>query len=113
MPDGTVVITPTQIAALNLSKSASGNSANIAISQLKNGQRVRVTVISKQSLQAKALELDQSQISQVDPGITAPTPTKIQIKPILKTGKTEAGKAQISVTGVKKNQRVRVTVRSR
>jgi hypothetical protein len=117
VPDGTVVITPTQIAALNLVKSTSGSIANIAISQLKNGQRVRVTVISKQNLQSKAFELDQSQISRIDSNLSLPTEkpsqTNIQIKPVPKSAKTDINKAQISVTGLKKNQRVRVTVRSK
>lgn len=117
VPNGTVVITPTQVAELNLTKSNSGNTAKFAISQLKNGQRVRVTVIAKQSLESKTLEVNKTQISEIQPGLSKPKlvdqPAKIDIKSVPKVKKAETNKAEISVTGVKKNQRVRVTVKSK
>jgi hypothetical protein len=117
VPDGTVVITPTQIAELNLTKSTSGNSANISISQLKSGQRVRVTVISKADLNTKTVDLNSTKITTITPGPIKPAPainpTLINIKPAPKVSGAAPNKAEISVSGVKKNQRVRVTVRSK
>jgi hypothetical protein len=117
VPDGTVLITPNQIATLDIAKSGSGASANIAISQLKSGQRVRVTVISKADLNTKVVDLNSTQITTITPGPIKPSPavnpTLIDIKPAPKTNAAAPNKAEISVSGVKKNQRVRVTVKSK
>jgi uncharacterized repeat protein (TIGR02543 family) len=117
VPEGTVLITPNQIATLDIAKSSSGGSANIAISQLKSGQRVRVTVISKADLNTKVVDLNSTQITTVTPGPIKPSPainpTLINIKPAPKTSAAVPNKAEISVSGVKKNQRVRVTVKSK
>lgn len=117
VPEGTVLITPNQIATLDIAKSGSGGSANIAISQLKSGQRVRVTVISKADLNTKVVDLNSTQITTVTPGPIKPSPainpTLINIKPAPKTSAAVPNKAEISVSGVKKNQRVRVTVKSK
>ena len=117
VPDGTVVITPTQIAELNLRKSATGNSANLSISQLKSGQRVRVTVISKSDLNTKVVNLTSIGIIKVTPGPIKPkasvNPAMIDIKPAPKIKSSDPSKAKISISGVKKNQRVRVTVKSK
>jgi len=117
VPDGTVVITPTQIAELNLRKSATGNSANLSISQLKSGQRVRVTVISKADLNTKVVNLTSVGIIKVTPGPIKPkasvNPAMIDIKPAPKIKSSDPSKAKISISGVKKNQRVRVTVKSK
>ena len=117
VPDGTVLITPNQIATLDIAKSGSGASANIAISQLKSGQRVRVTVISKSDLNTKVVDLNSTEITTITPGPIKPTPavnpTLIDIKPAPKANATAPNKAEISVSGVKKNQRVRVTVKSK
>lgn len=117
VPEGTVLITPNQIATLDIAKSSSGGSANIAISQLKSGQRVRVTVISKADLNTKVVDLNSTQITTVTPGPIKPSPainpTVINIKPAPKTSAAVPNKAEISVSGVKKNQRVRVTVKSK
>jgi hypothetical protein len=117
VPDGTVIITPTQIAELNLRKSAIGNSANISISQLKSGQRVRVTVISKANLNTKVVNLTSVGIIKVTPGPIKPkasvNPAMIDIKPAPKAKKSDPSKAKISISGAKKNQRVRVTVKSK
>ena len=117
VPEGTVLITPNQIATLDIEKIGSGGSANIAISQLKSGQRVRVTVISKADLNTKVVDLNSTQITTITPGPIKPSPainpTLINIKPAPKTSKAAPNKAEISVSGVKKNQRVRVTVKSK
>jgi uncharacterized repeat protein (TIGR02543 family) len=117
VPDGTVLITPTQIATLDIAQSGSGASANIAISQLKSGQRVRVTVISKADLNTKVVDLNSTEITTITPGPIKPSPavnpTLIDIKPAPKTNAAAPNKADISVSGVKKNQRVRVTVKSK
>jgi uncharacterized repeat protein (TIGR02543 family) len=117
VPEGTVLITPNQIATLDIEKIGSGGSANIAISQLKSGQRVRVTVISKADLNTKVVDLNSTQITTITPGPIKPSPainpTLIDIKPAPKTSKAAPNKAEISVSGVKKNQRVRVTVKSK
>lgn len=117
VPEGTVLITPNQIATLDIAKSGSGGSANIAISQLKSGQRVRVTVISKTDLNTKVVDLNSTEISTITPGPVKPSPainpTLINIKPAPKTSKAAPNKAEISVSGVKKNQRIRVTVKSK
>lgn len=117
VPDGTVLITPNQIATLDIAKSGSGASANIAISQLKSGQRVRVTVISKADLNTKVVDLNSTEITTVAPGPIKPSPavnpTLIDIKPAPKANAAAPNKAEISVSGVKKNQRVRVTVKSK
>lgn len=117
VPEGTVLITPNQIATLDIEKIGSGGSANIAISQLKSGQRVRVTVISKADLNTKVVDLNSTQITTVTPGPIKPSPainpTLINIKPAPKTSKAAPNKAEISVSGVKKNQRIRVTVKSK
>ena len=117
MPDGTVLITPTEIAELSLTKSTKGNGANVTISQLKNGQRVRVTVISKADLNTKVVDLNSTEITTVTPGPIKPSPavnpTLIDIKPAPKTNAAAPNKAEISVSGIKKNQRVRVTVKSK
>ena len=117
VPDGTVLITPNQIATLDIAKSGSGASANIAISQLKSGQRVRVTVISKADLNTKVVDLNSTEITTITPGPIKPSPavnpTLIDIKPAPKTNAAAPNKAEISVSGVKKNQRVRVTVKSK
>jgi hypothetical protein len=111
------VITPTQIAELSLTKSTKGNSANISISQLKSGQRVRITVISKADLNTKVVDINTTQITTITPGPIKPSPAVnpalIDIKPVGKGTKAAPDKAQISVSGVKKNQRVRVTVKSK
>ena len=117
VPDGTVLITPTQIATLDIAKTSSGNSANIAISQLKSGQRVKVTVISIGDPNSKVVDLNTTEITNITekPGDSA-TPTKstqINIKPTPKINGSKTSQAQISVTGAKKNQRVRVTVKSK
>jgi hypothetical protein len=117
VPEGTVLITPNQIATLDIEKIGSGGSANIAISQLKSGQRVRVTVISKVDLNTKVVDLNSTQITTITPGPIKPSPainpTLINIKPAPKTSNAAPNKAEISVSGVKKNQRVRVTVKSK
>jgi uncharacterized repeat protein (TIGR02543 family) len=117
VPDGTVLITPNQIATLDIAKSGSGGSANIAISQLKSGQRVRVTVISKADLNTKVVDLNSTEITTITPGPIKPSPainpTLINIKPAPKTSSAAPNKAEISVSGAKKNQRVRVTVKSK
>ena len=117
VPDGTVLITPTQIASLEIAKSPSGSSANIAISQLKSGQRVKVTVISKVDLTSNSIDLGSTQIAEVTPNplnaANAKSPTAIAIKPAPKTSASASSQAQVSVTGAKKNQRVRVTVKSK
>ena len=117
VPEGTILITPTQIASLEIAKSSSGNSANIAISQLKSGQRVKVTVISKADLNSNSIDLGSTQITEVTPNpsslASTKSPTSIAIKPAPKTSASTANKAQVSVTGAKKNQRVRVTVKSK
>jgi hypothetical protein len=117
VPNGTVVITPTQIAELNLTKSTAGGSANVAIAQLKSGQRVRITVISKANLNTKVVDLNSIGITEVAPGPIKPSPAVnpalIDIKPAPKVNKTDPSKAKISITGIKKNQRVRVTVKSK
>ena len=117
VPEGTVLITPNQIATLDIEKIGSGGSANIAISQLKSGQRVRVTVISKADLNTKVVDLNSTQITTITPGPIKPSPainpTLINIKPAPKTSKAAPNKAEISVSGVKKNQRIRVTVKSK
>ena len=117
VPEGTVLITPNQIATLDIAKSGSGGSANIAISQLKSGQRVRVTVISKTDLNTKVVDLNSTEIATITPGPVKPSPainpTLINIKPAPKTSKAAPNKAEISVSGVKKNQRIRVTVKSK
>lgn len=117
VPDGTVLITPNQIATLDIAKSGNGASANIAISQLKSGQRVRVTVISKADLNTKVVDLNSTEITTITPGPIKPSPavnpTLIDIKPAPKTNAAAPNKAEISVSGVKKNQRVRVTVKSK
>ena len=117
VPEGTVLITPTQIASLEIAKSSSGNSANIAISQLKSGQRVKVTVISKVDLTSNSIDLGSTQIAEVTPNpsnaASAKSPTAIAIKPAPKTSASTTNQAQVSVTGAKKNQRVRVTVKSK
>jgi len=117
VPDGTVLITPNQIATLDIAKSGSGASANIAISQLKSGQRVRVTVISKADLNTKVVDLNSTEITTITPGPINPSPavnpTLIDIKPAPKTNSAAPNKAEISVSGIKKNQRVRVTVKSK
>ena len=117
VPDGTVVITPTQIAELNLRKSVTGNSANLSISQLKSGQRVRVTVISKADLNTQVVNLTSVGIIKVTPGPIKPktsvNPAMIDIQPAPKIKSSDPGKAKISISGVKKNQRVRVTVKSK
>jgi len=112
-----VLITPTQIASLEIAKSSSGNSANIAISQLKSGQRVKVTVISKVDLTSNSIDLGSTQIVEVTPNpsnaANAKSSTAIAIKPAPKTSASTTNQAQVSVTGAKKNQRVRVTVKSK
>lgn len=117
VPEGTVLITPNQIATLDIAKSGSGGSANISISQLKSGQRVRVTVISKTDLNTKVVDLNSTEIATITPGPVKPSPainpTLINIKPAPKTSKAAPNKAEISVSGVKKNQRIRVTVKSK
>ena len=117
VPDGTVLITPNQIATLDIAKSGNGASANIAISQLKSGQRVRVTVISKADLNTKVVDLNSTEITTITPGPIKPSPavnpTLIDIKPAPKINAAAPNKAEISVSGVKKNQRVRVTVKSK
>jgi len=117
VPEGTILITPTQIASLEIAKSASGNSANIAISQLKSGQRVKVTVISKADLNSNSIDLGSTQITEVTPNpsssASTKSPTSIAIKPAPKTSASTSNQAQVSVTGAKKNQRVRVTVKSK
>jgi uncharacterized repeat protein (TIGR02543 family) len=117
VPEGTILITPTQIASLEIAKSSSGNSANIAISQLKSGQRVKVTVISKADLNSNSIDLGSTQITEVTPNpsssATTKSPTSIAIKPAPKTSAKTSNQAQVSVTGAKKNQRVRVTIKSK
>jgi hypothetical protein len=117
VPEGTILITPTQIASLEIAKSSSGNSANIAISQLKSGQRVKVTVISKADLNSNSIDLGSTQITEVTPNpsssSSSKSPTTIAIKPAPKTSASTSNQAQVSVTGAKKNQRVRVTVKSK
>jgi len=117
VPEGTILITPTQIASLEIAKSSSGNSANIAISQLKSGQRVKVTVISKADLSSNSIDLGSTQITEVTPNpsssASTKSPTSIAIKPAPKTSASTSNQAQVSVTGAKKNQRVRVTVKSK
>jgi uncharacterized repeat protein (TIGR02543 family) len=117
VPEGTILITPTQIASLEIAKSSSGNSANIAISQLKSGQRVKVTVISKADLNSSSIDLGATQITEVTPNpsssASTKSPTSIAIKPAPKTSASTSNQAQVSVTGAKKNQRVRVTVKSK
>jgi hypothetical protein len=117
VPEGTVLITPNQIATLDIAKSGNGASANIAISQLKSGQRVRVTVISKADLNTKVVDLASTEITNITPAPAKPSTsgnqTLIDIKTAPKTSAAAPDKAQISVSGVKKNQRVRVTVRSK
>jgi uncharacterized repeat protein (TIGR02543 family) len=117
VPEGTILITPNQIASLEIAKSSSGNSANIAISQLKSGQRVKVTVISKVDLTSNSIDLGSTQIAEVTPNplnaANAKSPTAIAIKPAPKTSASTTNQAQVSVTGAKKNQRVRVTVKSK
>lgn len=116
-PEGTILITPNQIALLEIAKSPSGNSANIAISQLKSGQRVKVTVVSKKDLTSNSIDLGSTQIAEVTPNpsnvASAKSPTAIAIKPAPKTSASTTNQAQVSVTGAKKNQRVRVTVKSK
>jgi hypothetical protein len=117
VPDGTVLITPTQIATLDIAKTSSGNSANIAISQLKSGQRVKVTVISKTDPETKVVDLNSTEITGVtekpSPQSGTTKSTQINIKPTPKSNGSKTSQAQISVTGAKKNQRVRVTVKSK
>jgi hypothetical protein len=117
VPEGTILITPTQIASLEIAKSSSGNSANIAISQLKSGQRVKVTVISKADLNSNSIDLGATEITEVTPNSSSSastkSPTSIAIKPAPKTSAKTSNQAQISVTGAKKNQRVRVTIKSK
>jgi hypothetical protein len=117
VPEGTILITPNQIASLEIAKSSSGNSANIAISQLKSGQRVKVTVISKVDLTSNSIDLGSTQIVEVTPNpsnaASAKSPTAIAIKAAPKTSASTTNQAQVSVTGAKKNQRVRVTVKSK
>jgi uncharacterized repeat protein (TIGR02543 family) len=117
VPEGTILITPTQIASLEIAKSSSGNSANIAISQLKSGQRVKVTVISKADLNSNSIDLGATEITEVTPNSSSSastkSPTSIAIKPAPKTSASTTNQAQVSVTGAKKNQRVRVTVKSK
>jgi uncharacterized repeat protein (TIGR02543 family) len=117
VPEGTILITPTQIVSLEIAKSSSGNSANIAISQLKSGQRVKVTVISKADLNSNSIDLGSTQITEVTPNPSSSASTKsstsIAIKPAPKTSAKTSNQAQVSVTGAKKNQRVRVTIKSK
>jgi hypothetical protein len=117
VPDGTVVITPTQIAELSLTKSTKGNGANVTISQLKSGQRVRVTVISKADLNTKVVDLNTTEITTITPGPIKPSPAVnpalIDIKPAPKVNAKDPSQAKISISGIKKNQRVRVTVKSK
>lgn len=117
IPNGTVLITPNQIAQLDLTKTIGGSSANVSISQLKSGQRVKITVISKMEVSTKVIDLDSTTIVSIAPGPIKPTPsvnpTLIDIKPASKLGTAASNKAKISVSDAKKNQRVRVTVKSK
>ena len=76
-----------------------------------------MTVLAKKSLETEPIDLKASQVSQVQSNLAAPKiiepQAKILIKPVPKTSTASNNKAQISVIDVKKNQRVRVTVRSK